>query len=127
MSARFAEKRDTISCRYHASMTPAHTFVAQACLGIFVHLDKNVTEDVLKKFPLAEYDAEHSVEHYEDMSANAEEGIKQLFDRSKRHLAVGSGFTNQIGASGDTHDLKGHRQPSEAPYFMPLFVASPPS
>ncbi len=40
-SARFAEKCDTISRRYHISLAPAHAFVAQACLGILLHLDEN--------------------------------------------------------------------------------------
>ena len=89
-STRFAEKRDDISYRYHVSMTPAHTFVAKACLGTLLHLEENVDEDVLKKFPLAEYAAEHWVEHarFEGVSKNAEEGMKQLFDRRRRHLTV---------------------------------------
>jgi len=90
MSTRFSEKPDTISCRFHVSLTPAHTSVAQACLGILLHLDGNVTEDVLKNFPLAEYAAEHWVEHarFEGVSKTVEEGMKQLFDASKSHLAV---------------------------------------
>jgi hypothetical protein len=43
MSARLAKAKDTIS-RFHVSMTPAHTIVAQACLGVLLHLDENVTE-----------------------------------------------------------------------------------
>jgi len=62
-SSRFAEKRDIISRHYHVSMTPAHTLVVQACLGILLHLDKDVTRDSLTKFPLAEYAARHWVEH----------------------------------------------------------------
>ena len=88
-STRFGEKNDTISSRYHVSMTPAHTLVAQACLGILLHLDENVTKDSLKKFPLAEYAAEHWVQHarFEGVSENVE-GMKQLFDGSKSHLAI---------------------------------------
>jgi len=62
-SSRFAEKRDTISLRYHVSMTSAHTIVVQACLGILLHLDENITRDSLIEFPLAEYAAEHWVGH----------------------------------------------------------------
>jgi len=89
-STRFAEKCDTISCRYHVSMTPAHTLVAQACLGMLLHLDGNITKSVLKKFPLAEYAAQYWVEHarFEGVSEITEEGMKHLFDRSKRHFAV---------------------------------------
>src|SRR5216683_517689 len=62
-SSRFAAKCDTISDRYHVSMTSAHTLVAQACLGILLHLDNDVTRDSLQKYPLAEYAAKHWVEH----------------------------------------------------------------
>ena len=88
-STRLAEASDIIS-RYHISMTPAHTLVAQACLGILLHLDEDVTSDSLKDFPLAEYAAEHWVDHarIEDVSRNVEDGMKQLFDPSKPHLAI---------------------------------------
>jgi hypothetical protein len=89
-STRLAEATDTISRRYHISMTPAHTLVAQACLGILLHLDKDVARDSLEDFPLAEYAAEHWVGHarFEDVSRNVEDGMKQLFDPSKPHLAI---------------------------------------
>ena len=90
-STRFSEKRDTISRRYHISMTPAHTVITQACLGMLLHLDhKNIAGDGLTRFPLAEYAAEHWLEHarYEGVSQNAEDGMKQLFDRTKPHLSI---------------------------------------
>ena len=82
---------DIITCRYHISMTPAHTLAAQACLGILLHLDEDVaTSDGLKEWPLAKYAAEHWVDHarLEDVSRNVEDGMKQLFDPIKPHLAV---------------------------------------
>src|SRR6266403_1367462 len=90
-SARLAEATDIIPRRYHISLTPAHTLVAQACLGILLHLDKDITtSDSLQDFPLAEYAARHWVDHVrlEDVSQNVEDGMKQLFDPSKPHLAV---------------------------------------
>ena len=89
-STRLAEATDVISRRYHISMTPAHTLVAQACLGILLHLDMDVTSDNLKDFPLAEYAARYWVGHarFEDVSRNVEDGMKQLFDPSKPHLAI---------------------------------------
>ena len=89
-SARFAEKCNTISSRYHVSMTPAHTLVAKTCLGILLHLDEDVTGGTLLKFPLANYAAEHWFEHarFEGVSQNAEEGMSQMFDGRKPHLAV---------------------------------------
>src|SRR5882672_9442637 len=89
-STRFAEKHDTTSCRYHVSMKSAHTLITQACLGILLYLDENVTRDGLKKYPLAEYAAEHWFDHarFGGVSKNAAEGIKQLFDVNDPHLAV---------------------------------------
>ena len=89
-SARFSEKRNTISNRYHVSMTSAHALVAKACLGILLHLDKDITRGTLPKFPLAEYAAEHWFVHarLEGVAQNAEEGMSQMFDRRKPHLAV---------------------------------------
>jgi ankyrin repeat protein len=89
-STRLAEATDIISRRYHISMTPAHTLAAQACLGILLHLDKDVTCDSLKDFSLAEYAAEHWVDHarFEDVSRNVEDGMKELFHPSKPHLAI---------------------------------------
>jgi hypothetical protein len=77
-SARLAETNDIFSRRYHVSLTPAHTLVAQSCLGILLHLDKDVViQDSLEKYPLAEYAAQHWVEHaqFEGVSGYVEDGI----------------------------------------------------
>ena len=88
-SSRLAEAEPDIS-RYHVSMTPAHTLVTRACLGILLHLDENVAEDALQKFPLAPYAALHWADHarFEGVSRFAEDGMNTLFDSSKPHLAV---------------------------------------
>ena len=88
-SARLAETTITIS-RFHVSMTRAHTIVAQACLGVLLHFDENITEDRLKDFPLAEYAAEHWVDHarFENVSSKVQDGMKRLFDPGKIHLSV---------------------------------------
>jgi hypothetical protein len=71
-------------------MTPTHTLIVQACLGILLHLDENITQDSLKDFPLAEYAAERWFMHarLEGVSQNIQKGMKQLFDPSKSHLAI---------------------------------------
>jgi len=88
-STRIAKAKDTVS-RFHVSMKSAHTIVAQACLGVLLHLDENVTEESLEKFCLAEYAAEHWVGHarFEDVSRNIKDGMKRLFDPRNRHLAI---------------------------------------
>ena len=63
-SARLAETHDIIPRRYHVSDTPAHTLAAQACLGILLHLDKDVvTSESLERSPLAKYAAEYWADH----------------------------------------------------------------
>ena len=88
-SARLAEAKNTLS-RFHISLTPAHTVVAQACLGVLLHLDENITKNRLKQFPLAEYAAQHWVNHarFENVWSKVQDGIKRLFDPSKSHLSV---------------------------------------
>jgi hypothetical protein len=88
-SARLIKAQDTIS-RCHVSMTAAHTIVAQACLGVLLHLDESVTKDSLEEFPLAEYAAEHWVGHaqFENVSLNVQDGTERLFDPSRSHLSV---------------------------------------
>jgi ankyrin repeat protein len=90
-SARISEASDIIVRRYHVPMTPAHTLAARACLGILLHLDKDVvTRNNLDKFPLAEYAAKYWTDHalFEGVSQNVEDGLKQLFDPRNPHLAV---------------------------------------
>jgi ankyrin repeat protein len=89
-STRLAKTSDIITSRYHISMTSAHTLAAQACLGILLHLDEDITRDRLRKFPLAKYAAKHWIDHaqFEHVMPNVEEGIKQLFDPNKPHLAT---------------------------------------
>ena len=90
MSSDYADKSDNISRRYHISMTPAHTVVTQACLGMLLHLDKNVTKTSVNLTEFADYAAEHWHEHarLEGLSQNVEEGMKQLFDPGRHHIAV---------------------------------------
>jgi hypothetical protein len=89
-SSRLADANDIIPRRYHISMTPAHILAAQACLGILLHLDKGVvTKGSLEGLALAKYAARHWVDHaqFEDVSLNVEDGMKQLFNPRKPHLA----------------------------------------
>ena len=89
MSARLADTQDIIS-RFHISMTPAHTIVAQACLGLLLHLDETITTDSLKNFPLTEYAAQYWVDHarIEDVSSKVQDGMKRLFDPGKCQFSV---------------------------------------
>ena len=89
ISKRLSESKDTIS-RFYVSMTLAHTVIAQASLRVLLHIDENITEDGLEKFPLAGYVAEHWVGHarFEGVSPKIQDGMKRLFDPSNHHLSV---------------------------------------
>ncbi len=89
-SGRLAEADNKILKRYFISMAPAHTLIAQACLGILLHLDTTITRDNLQNYPLVEYAAQHWVEHarFENVSEYTEDGMKELFDPRKGHLAI---------------------------------------
>ena len=88
-SRSLAETTDPIS-QFYVSMTTAHTIMAQTCLGVLLHIDDNITEDGLERFPLAKYAAEHWVGHarFEDVSSTILDGLKRLFNPNYRHLAV---------------------------------------
>jgi ankyrin repeat protein len=88
-SGRLAEAMDTVS-RFHVSMIPAHTVVAQACLGALLHLDENITKDELDNYPLVEYAAEHWMVHtrFENVSSIVQDEMERLFDPRQRHLVV---------------------------------------
>ena len=90
ISTRLVESSEIILRRYHISMTPAHTLVSRTCLGMLLHLDKDVTKDRLEKWPLVEYAAEHWADHarFEGASQCVDDGMKQLFDPSRPHLAA---------------------------------------
>ena len=89
MSKRLSEAKETIS-RFHVSMTLAHMIVAQACLGVLLHIDEKITKDDLEQFPLAKYPAEHWVGHarFQGVSPKIQDGMKRLFDPDNHHLSV---------------------------------------
>jgi ankyrin repeat protein len=86
--------RDT--SRYHISLEPAHTVLAQACLGVLLRLDDrhvlatNFRGRTLPNpgFPLANYAARHWVTHaqFENVSSYVLNAMKYLFDPEKPHF-----------------------------------------
>ena len=117
-STHFAQKRNSISSRYHISMTPAHTVITQACLGMLLHLDQTVTRHSLSQFHLAKYAAIYWFMHacFEGVSQNMEEGMKQLFDRMKPYLSIWLWI----------HDPTGYSQQERAGATVPLPLCGTP-
>jgi len=56
-STRLVEAEDTVTHHFHVLMTPTHTLMAQACLGILLYLNEDVTSGSLENYPLTEYAA----------------------------------------------------------------------
>jgi ankyrin repeat protein len=82
--------------QYQILPGPAHTILAQACLGCLLHLDGHIDEGFVKGFPLAEYAAKHWVTHaqFEDVASHVKDGMETLFDCDKPHFATWVGIYN---------------------------------
>ena len=116
-STRLAEADDQILRRYTVSMTPAHTLVAQACLGILLHLDESITVNALKTYYLAEYAARHWFEHarFESVAQHVEDGMIQLFDPKKPHFAIWVWICDPRNPSMDSERAERPSQPGGTP------------
>ena len=89
-SDRLAAFQGDIS-RVYIGDEPAHTTLAQACLGTLLRLDhssSNRQDD--RNFPLARYASQHWVEHaqFGAVSSQIEDGMKRLFDTTGPYLAT---------------------------------------
>ena len=89
-SDRLATSSGDIS-RYHISLAPAHTVLAQACMGVLLRSDDRVEESgVGNSSPLAGYAAEHWVVHAQDgkVSSCLRRPMGYLFDKDKPYFAA---------------------------------------
>ncbi len=85
-SSRIAEGRVS---RYHIVLEPAHLFVTQACLSLLL-LDKHVTKESIKEFPLARYASRYWAGHAEfgNVSSHAEDTMIRLFNPENHHFSI---------------------------------------
>jgi ankyrin repeat protein len=88
MSNRLATPIRDVS-QYHIFPGPAHTILAQACLGFLLHLDSHVDAERAKDFPLAQYAAEHWVAHaqFKDVASHVKCAMNNIFDPGKPYFA----------------------------------------
>jgi hypothetical protein len=89
-SPRLADSHGDVS-RYHISLEPAHTILAQSCLGVLLRLDDGTEEESIEaRFPLAGYAARHWVDHaqFENVSSRVWKGMEHLFDPDKPHFST---------------------------------------
>ena len=87
-SDRLAVAAEDISF-YHITPTPAHTILAQACLGVLLRSDDTTWETFTQRFPLTKYASQHWIDHtlFGDVSSHLKDGIEHLFDKDQPHFS----------------------------------------
>jgi ankyrin repeat protein len=88
-SPRLSRSHRDVS-QFHIDIEPAHTIMAQACLGTLLQLDERTFNNGAKGLPLVKYAAEYWVVHaqFEKVTSRVRDGIADLFDSSKPHFAA---------------------------------------
>jgi ankyrin repeat protein len=73
--------------RYHIVLEPAHTILAQACLGVLLRLDDRVNKRNVGDIPLVEYAAQYWVDHaqFEKVVSQIQDAMEYFFDADKPH------------------------------------------
>ena len=76
--------------RYHIVLEPAHTILAQACLGVLLRLDDHVYKYNVDDIPLAGYTALYWVDHagFEKVAPRIRHAMECFFDADKSHWAA---------------------------------------
>ena len=121
-SDRLANAGRGVSC-YHILPEFAHTILAQACLGVLLRLDDHVDKENAVDIPLANYAAEHWVDHarFKDVPSYVQDAVKVLLDADNPHHAACLRL-HEI----DEGDLWGPFTNGDAdlPHAAPLYYAS---
>ena len=89
-STRLATSSKDLS-RYHIDLEPAHTILAQACMGVLLQSDDCVEENSDgRRSSLAKYAAHHWVTHaqFESVSDSLRKAMECLFDLDKPYFSA---------------------------------------
>ena len=88
-SDRLARSTGDVS-RYHIILDPAHTILAQACLGVLLRLDDGVDKENVSDIPLVKYAAQYWVDHagFEKVASRIRDAMEYFFDADKPHWAA---------------------------------------
>ena len=88
-SDRLARSSGDVS-RYHIVLEPAHTILAQACLGVLLRLDDRVDDDNVGDIPLVKYAAQYWFDHaqFEKVASRIRDAMEYFFDADKPHWAA---------------------------------------
>ena len=93
-SDRLARSSADVS-RYHILLEPAHTILAQACLGVLLRLNN---DENVGGFPLAEYAAQNWFDHaqLENVASIIRDPMEYFFDADKPHWTVWSSMERMV-------------------------------
>jgi ankyrin repeat protein len=125
-STRLATSSKDVS-RYHIDFEPAHTILAQTCMGVLLQPDDRVEENsVGRSFSLAKYAAQHWVTHaqFESVSLSLRKAMEYLFDLDMPYFAAWLELHNidiRPGAYGSSLWLA---TPTSTPTASPLYYAA---
>ena len=88
-SSRLATETGEAS-NYHIDLKPAHTTLAQACLGVLLRTQYDVDGQTPEDHQLVQYAARHWPTHtqFDDVSSRLQRGMEYLFDLDKPHFEV---------------------------------------
>jgi hypothetical protein len=88
-SPRLATATGEVS-NYHIDLEPAHTILAQVCLGVLLQIQDDVEGCTPEDHPLTRYAAEHWTTHAQsgEVSSRLQKGMDYLFDANKPHFKV---------------------------------------
>ena len=88
-SDRLARSSRDVS-RYHIVLEPAHTILAQACLGVLLRLDDGVNKNNVGDIPLVKYAAEYWFDHaqFDKVASRIQDAMEYFFDADKPHWAA---------------------------------------
>ncbi len=72
---------------YHIVLEPAHTILAQACLGVLLRLEDHVNREDVRDIPLVEYAAQYLFDHaqFGSVSSRIRNAMEYFFDADKPH------------------------------------------
>ena len=89
-SPRFAAKSGEVSNYYYIGLEPAHTILAQTCLGVLLQTQDDGEGHIPRDHPLVRYAAEHWTTHAQlgELSSCLYKGMECLFDADKPHFNV---------------------------------------
>jgi ankyrin repeat protein len=107
--------------RYHILLTPAHTILAQACLGVLLRLDQQAVRDNTLDNPLTKYAARHWVDHaqFEGVSSRIQDVMEYFFDADRQHWVTWRGVYDI-----DDHIWRKFNLFREIPSPVPLYYAA---